>query len=58
MIYLFVLQLCVFSLVLTRPSLCIMYAAYQAPELYCLTLYLLYIDHTLPPIQIMDLSDM
>ena len=36
LIYLFVLQLCVFSLVLTRPSLCIMYAAYQAPELYCL----------------------
>ena len=36
LIYLFVLQLCVFSLVLTRPSLCIMYVAYQAPELYCL----------------------
>ena len=36
LIYLFVLQLCVFSLVLTRLSLCIMYAAYQAPELYCL----------------------
>ena len=36
LIYLFVLQLCVFSLVLTHPSICIMYAAYQAPELYCL----------------------